>query len=71
MLLIAITNKGYLPLGEAFSLDEALELMPGYLRAATKAGHTVARVDAWVCRMGEFRLAIVDTDEIKRRFSLT
>lgn len=71
MLLIAITNKGYLPLGEAFSLDEAIELMPGCLRIANEAGHQVARIEAWLNRNGAYRLAIVDTQEINRRFSLT
>lgn len=70
MLLIAITDKGYLPLGEAFSLDEAIELLPGYLRAANEAGHTVARIEAWLNRNGAYRLAIVDTEEINKRAGL-
>lgn len=71
MLLIAITDKGYLPLGEAFSLDEAIELLPGYLRAANEAGHQVSSIEAWLNRNGAYRLAIVDTEEINKRAGLS
>lgn len=71
-LMIAITDTGHQPLGEAASLEEAQELIPGHLRQLRRIQRRVARIELWQRDFnGLYVKNETESAEINRLYSLT